>query len=61
MIAVHTAAVATQIIGAIWALLALTFHNPEQVHPWLDFWVGMAVVAAGFAVWLGARWWEHRR
>ncbi len=61
MIAVHTAAVATQIIGAVWALLALTYHDPEGRHPWLDFGVGITVIAAGFAIWLAARWWEHRR
>lgn len=59
MISVRAAAVATSFIGAIWALLALIYAN-DQDNIFRDFGTGVAVAAAGFAVWFIADWWEHR-
>ena len=60
MISVRAAAVATSFIGAIWALLALVYAN-DQDNVFRDFGTGVAVAAAGFAVWFAAYWWENRR
>ena len=58
MITVRAAAVATQFIGVIWALLALLFRN-DQDDTAHEFGVSIAVIAAGFAVWLYADWRER--
>lgn len=50
---IRIAAVATQFIGAIWALLAL-------LYPGHDFAAGIAVTLAGLLVWAVAGWLEDR-
>lgn len=57
--AVRTAAAATQIIGVIWAVLALIYHT--DTHTTItDFGVGIAVTATGFAIWMLAGWMQTR-
>jgi len=55
MISVRAAAVATQIIGALWALLA-ALYTPNR-H---DFATGIGVTLTGIAIWITASWWESR-
>lgn len=57
---VRAASIAVQIIGLMWALIALTYAGriPEATR---DFWIALAVTAVGFAVWLAAEWIEHHR
>ncbi len=59
MTGVRVAAVATQLIGVMWALLALVYAG-GRVMP-ADFGVGIAVTIAGLLVWFAAGWWEGRR
>lgn len=58
VISIRVAAVATQIIGATAALLALLCPTGSAGH---DFGIGITIIAAGLAVWLAVGWWEHRR
>ena len=59
MTGVRVAAVATQLIGVMWALLALVYAGGRGIPA--DFGVGIAVTFAGLLVWFAAGWWEGRR
>ena len=59
MISVRAAAVVTQFIGVMWALLALVYPSTGQTIN--DFTLGITVTAAGFAAWLAVDWWENHR
>ena len=59
MISVRAAAVATQIIGVIWALLAL-MYTPDHTRLPHDFAIGIGVTLTGIAIWVAASWWESR-
>jgi hypothetical protein len=59
MISVRAAAVATQIIGVIWALLAVLYTPDNKTLPH-DFGIGIGVALTGIAIWITASWWESR-
>lgn len=60
MIRVRAAAVATQFIGVIWALLALLYTPDHKTVPH-DFGIGITVALTGIGIWLFADWIEGRR
>lgn len=59
MIAIRTAAVITTVIGALWSLLALVYHN--EADGMREFGTGFAVAAAGLVIFYAAGWWEDRK
>lgn len=60
MIPIRTAAVITSVLGVLWALLSLTWHD-ESDSLFREFGTGIAVAATGLVIFYAAGWWEDRK